>query len=609
MVDHDYKGRLSAILSTGTFLNNHLRNKNREISRIKTHTFLSSSTRDVFSASLILLLCIFLLWSCGNDVQGVSTPGYSDTGSASLNIRWHDTQYYQNSTAFQVSLNCQASGIEHVVCNVYDTSTRTLLVTGGPWDCEAHSGTIKGIPVGQDRTFVVLAEDSNGNVKWRGEVTGVSIIDGKNNENVGVDAYRFIPSLIFPNNGEIVDPNAISIEWEPCFNAVEYIVQVAKDEDFYDIIIDQTTPDLTYEPEILTPSTEYYWKISGIDLYTNIGAESETRHFITSDCTYSISSTNNMISSGGGTGRFYVSTSSTSCEWYAEANVPWVTITAESSGIGDGTVTYKVAPNTGDSRTAAINIAGQTHTVSQESASCTYNISPTSRTVSSTGRSYDVSVTASQSYCAWSASENSSWISISPTAGSGDGSVKVTVSPNTGDSRTAVISIAGQTHTVSQDPASGALKVTIYPSEAISAGARWRVNGGDWNSSGYTQNGLSVGNHLLEFNTIPGWIKPTSQTVTINNNQTTDTSGEYSQHSVIDLSVYTYKIINYKYAYLTWSGANSRSVDLYRDGSIIATTRNDGTYTDGPFRDGNPATYQLCEAETSICSNMVPVSW
>ena len=305
---------------------------------------------------------------------------------------------------------------------------------------------------------------------------------------------------------------------------MEYIVQVAKDEDFYDIIIDQTTPGSTYAPAMLTPSTEYYWKISGIDLYANIGAESETRIFITSDCTYSISSTNNTIISGGGTGNFYLFTSSTSCEWYAEANATWVTITSGSSGIGDGTVAY-------------------------------------------------------------------------------------TVSPNTGDSRTAAITIADLTHTVIQDPATGSLKVTIYPPEAVSAGARWRVDGGDWNSGGDTQNGLLVGNHLLEFNTIPGWIKPTSQTVTINDNQTTDTSGEYSQDAVIDLAVYAYKIRNFKYAYLTWSGANSTSVDVYRDSSKIDTTFNDGTYIHGPFSAGDPATYQICEAGTSICSNMVTVSW
>ena len=524
MIDREYTGRLAAIFSTGTIFNSHLKGKNRDISCAKTPTFFRTSIRDLFFASLILLLCISLPLGCGNAVQDDSTAGHSDTGSTSLTIRWHDTQYFQNSTAMQSSLNCQASGIENVLCNVYDTSTGTLLVTGGPWDCEAHSGMIMGIPVGQDRTFVVLAEDFNGNVKWQGEVTGVPIVAGNNNVNVSVETYRFIPSLIFPNNGDIVDPNSFSLAWEPCVNAVEYIVQVAKDEDFYDIVIDQTTPGSNYEPAVLTPSTEYYWKISCIDLYANIGAESETRHFSTSDCNYSISPSNNTISSGGGTDRFNVSTSSTSCEWYAEANAAWVIITSGSSGIGDGTVTY-------------------------------------------------------------------------------------TVPPNTGASRTAVITIAGQTHTVYQDPALGSLKVTIRPPGAVSAGARWRVDGGDWNSSGYTQNGLSVGNHLLEFNTIPGWIKPTSQTVTINNGQTTETSGEYSQQIVIDLSVSPFKILGGKYARLTWSGANSAFVDVYRDDSVIATTPNDGAYIHGPFSSGAPATYQLCEAETSICSNMVTVSW
>ena len=607
MVDRDYTIRLAAIINTGTILNNHLRDKNGEISCSKTHTFFRASTRDLFFASMIFLLCISM-WACGNDGQGVSTAGYSDTGSASLTIRWHDTQSFQNLAALQVSIDCQASGIEDVVCNVYDTSTGTLLATGGPWDCVAHSGTIEGIPVGQDRTFVVLAEDINGNVKWQGEVTGVTIIAGSN-EDVGVDAYQFVPSLIFPDNGDIVDPDATSLEWEPLVNAVEYIVQVATDEDFDDIVIDEMTPGSTYEPATLTPSTQYYWKISGIDLYSNIGSESETRHFITSDCTYLLSSTNNTISSEGGTGTFFVSTSSASCEWYAEANATWVTITSESSGIGDGSLTYTASPNTGASRTATITIAGQTHTVNQESADCTYNISPTSRTVASTGGTYDVAVTTTHSDCAWSASENSSWISITPSTGSGDGSVRVTASPNTGASRTATITIAGQTHTVNQDPALGSLKVTIYPPEAVSAGARWRVDGGNWKSSGYTQSGLIVGNHLLEFNTIPGWIKPTNQTVTINNNQTTETSGAYSQNIVIDLSVYAYKTKKDYNADLTWSGANSTSVDVYRDGSIVATTPNDGAYTDGPFKEKTPATYQLCEAGTSDCSNMVTVSW
>jgi hypothetical protein len=449
MTAKDYTGRLVAILSAGTIFNSLSKGKIREISYAKTHNFFRTSIRDLFLVYLIFLFCIFLFWGCGNDVQGVSPAENSNIGSASLNIRWQDTHYYQYSTTSQSSIDCQSSGIEHIVCNVYDTSTGTLLITGGPWDCEAHSGTIKGIPVGQDRTFVLLAEDSNGNVRWRGEVTRVTIVAGINNENVSVNAYRFVPSLISPNNGDIVDPNAFSLEWEPCVNAVEYIVQVAKDEDFFDIVIDQTIPGSSYEPAILKPSTEYYWKISGVDLYANIGAESETRRFITSDCSFSIYPTNDTVSSSGGTGRFDISASSTNCEWTAEANATWVAITSESSGIGDGMVTYRV-------------------------------------------------------------------------------------SPNTGDSRTAVITVNGQRHTVYQDPA------LAYP---------------------------------------------------------------------INLSVYAYKIRSEKYAELTWSGAKSTSVDVYRDGSVIATTPNDGAYTHGPFMEGKSATYRLCETGTSICSNRVTVKF
>jgi subtilisin len=54
----------------------------------------------------------------------------------------------------------------------------------------------------------------------------------------------------------------------------------------------------------------------------------------------------------------------------------------------------------------------------------------------------------------------------------------------------------------------------------------------------------------------------------------------------IALSVNAYKIRGDKYADLTWSGATSTSVDIYRDGAIITTTANDGAYTDGPLGKG-----------------------
>jgi subtilisin family serine protease len=85
---------------------------------------------------------------------------------------------------------------------------------------------------------------------------------------------------------------------------------------------------------------------------------------------------------------------------------------------------------------------------------------------------------------------------------------------------------------------------------------------------------------------------------------------EPSSGGGISLSVQTYKVRAQKYADLTWSGATSANVDVYRDESKVATTPNDGAYSDGPLgKDIRSATYQVCEAGTSTCSSVVEVTW
>ena len=55
------------------------------------------------------------------------------------------------------------------------------------------------------------------------------------------------------------------------------------------------------------------------------------------------------------------------------------------------------------------------------------------------------------------------------------------------------------------------LNVTIEPEEARNAGAQWRVDGGSWHNSDYTESGLSVGQHTIEFKSISGWNTPSDQ--------------------------------------------------------------------------------------------------
>ena len=84
----------------------------------------------------------------------------------------------------------------------------------------------------------------------------------------------------------------------------------------------------------------------------------------------------------------------------------------------------------------------------------------------------------------------------------------------------------------------GSVKVTIKPSEARNAGAKWEVFVNDHNiwtgpyKSGYTANGLPVGSTSISFRDIDGWIKPSQKTVNIYADELTTTSGTYEKRAV-----------------------------------------------------------------------------
>jgi len=73
-----------------------------------------------------------------------------------------------------------------------------------------------------------------------------------------------------------------------------------------------------------------------------------------------------------------------------------------------------------------------------------------------------------------------------------------------------------------------ALSETIYPAAAVSAGAEWNVDGGAWQSSGTQLNGLTVGNHTVNFNAVPGYATPASQSITMTQNETAAYQGNYT---------------------------------------------------------------------------------
>jgi len=78
----------------------------------------------------------------------------------------------------------------------------------------------------------------------------------------------------------------------------------------------------------------------------------------------------------------------------------------------------------------------------------------------------------------------------------------------------------------------GSLTVTITPAEALSAGAQWRRTGQpDWRNSGTTEQGVSVGNHEVEFRDARGWVTPQNTAISIVEDDNTSISATYERQT------------------------------------------------------------------------------
>jgi len=98
-----------------------------------------------------------------------------------------------------------------------------------------------------------------------------------------------------------------------------------------------------------------------------------------------------------------------------------------------------------------------------------------------------------------------------------------------------------------------------------------------------------------------------SSGATISENTTTSVNFGLATAPVVDITLTAvgYKVKGLMKADLSWSGAASINVDVYRNGSVVTTTANDGVHTDNiNQRGGGTFTYKICEAGgISACSN------
>jgi hypothetical protein len=120
-------------------------------------------------------------------------------------------------------------------------------------------------------------------------------------------------------------------------------------------------------------------------------------------------------------------------------------------------VGWPLANGTYEARVAAVGPTGSGQSeasnafdFTEGTAACTYALSASSESVAYTGGAAVVTVVPSATTCAWTAESPASWVAVSPGSGTGSGAVTVTVAANAGVARTATLTIAGQSHTVSQ---------------------------------------------------------------------------------------------------------------------------------------------------------------
>ncbi|MBU1708519.1 MAG: hypothetical protein KKE17_00800 [Proteobacteria bacterium] len=201
-----------------------------------------------------------------------------------------------------------------------------------------------------------------------------------------------------------------------------------------------------------------------------------TQRTPSTECRYSLSAVDIPIPNQGGTSQFTITTGpecpwATSLDYY---NQSWISFDGESSGYGNGTVAVTVAPNTHPdeyqphrTRTGNIRIVGTSVRIIQDKKPCAYSLNPSARSFNPPGGSGEIRLFLDTSihnqYCSYYCSQqgqaesNDSWISIL----SNQPPRPYTVQAHTGPwPRTGAITIAGQTHAVTQY---GVCPLTLAP--------------------------------------------------------------------------------------------------------------------------------------------------
>ncbi len=121
--------------------------------------------------------------------------------------------------------------------------------------------------------------------------------------------------------------------------------------------------------------------------------------------------------------------------------------------------------------------------------------------------------------------------------------------------------------------------------------------GGSFNTT------LAAGTHLITASVVDsgGMTSSTQMTVSV----TVAAAGTQPT-----LAAKGYKVKNAAKVDLTWGGFSAANIDVFRNGSKVISTSNDGLYTDSPnVKRGGTFSYKACATGTTTCSNEAAVTF
>jgi hypothetical protein len=168
-------------------------------------------------------------------------------------------------------------------------------------------------------------------------------------------------------------------------------------------------------------------------------------------CSIALSSASMTAAAAGASAVVGVNANLATCGWTASSGASWLTVNTQS-GTGSGNVMVTAQPNAGAARVAIVTIGGLAYTVSQAAATvCGFTVGATAVSVSASGSTGAVRLTATGATCGWTARSTVSWVTMTATSGTGSASVGYSVAKNgTLQNRTGTVEVGGKVITIAQ---------------------------------------------------------------------------------------------------------------------------------------------------------------